>query len=121
MARNANNGMVNPPPVLPQDPSQTPGNIYYIHPSDGPTTVAITPVLSNSNYHAWAGSMRLALGSETEDSKALIMHGRDLSCFLYDARRSQSHGRGYSNGSSSSKKRVCTYCEDPTDNDDTKH
>ncbi|MCI95298.1 hypothetical protein A2U01_0116596, partial [Trifolium medium] len=60
MERNANNGVVNPPPVAPQDPSQTPGNIYYIHPYDGPSTVAITSVLSNSNYHAWVRSMRRA-------------------------------------------------------------
>jgi len=48
------------PPIL--DPSQQPGNVYYVHPSDGPSSVAITPVLNNFNYHSWVLTMRGALG-----------------------------------------------------------
>ncbi|MCI60210.1 receptor-like serine/threonine kinase, partial [Trifolium medium] len=56
MSRNA------PPP----DPSQIPGNVYYVHSSDGPSSVSVTPVLTHSNYHAWARSMRRALGAKNK-------------------------------------------------------
>ena len=59
----ANGGAV-AQPIL--DPSQQPGNVYYVHPSDGPSSVAITPVLNNSNYHSWARSMRRALGGKNK-------------------------------------------------------
>jgi len=49
------NGGVVIPPFL--NPSQQPGNVYYVHPSDGPSSVTATPVLNNSNYHSWARSM----------------------------------------------------------------
>ncbi|MCH79609.1 retrovirus-related Pol polyprotein from transposon TNT 1-94 [Trifolium medium] len=65
MARNAA-VPVQPPIQPPQDPSQTPGNVYYIHSSDGPSSVSITPVLTHSNYHAWARSMRRALGAKNK-------------------------------------------------------
>ncbi|GAU46782.1 hypothetical protein TSUD_351810 [Trifolium subterraneum] len=54
------------PYVPPPDPSQIPGNIYYVHSSDGPSSVAVTPVLTHSNYHAWARSMRRALGAKNK-------------------------------------------------------
>jgi len=38
------------PPIL--DPSQQLGNVYYVHASDRPSFVAITPVLNNFNYHS---------------------------------------------------------------------
>jgi hypothetical protein len=44
--------------------SNNPGNIHYVHSSDGPSSVAVTPVLNHSNYHAWARSMRRALGAK---------------------------------------------------------
>ena len=58
------NGGAGVAPVL--DPSQQPGNVYYVHLSDGPSSVAITPVLSHSNYHSWARSMRRALGGKNK-------------------------------------------------------
>ncbi|MCI67337.1 hypothetical protein A2U01_0088596, partial [Trifolium medium] len=58
MARNAATRVVAPPVQPPQDPSQIPGNMYHVHPSDGPASVSITRVLTHSNYHAWARSMR---------------------------------------------------------------
>jgi hypothetical protein len=72
MVRNAGNAAVNGgvlgggviPPIL--DPSQQPGNVYYVHASDGPSSVAITPVLNNSNYHSWARSLRRALGGKNK-------------------------------------------------------
>jgi len=46
------------PPIL--EPSQQPGKVYHIHQSNGPSSVAITPVLTNSNFHSWAHSMQRA-------------------------------------------------------------
>lgn len=44
------NIVVNGGGVVPSilDPSQQSGNVYYVHPSDGPSPVAITPVLNNA-------------------------------------------------------------------------
>jgi hypothetical protein len=54
-------GVSNPPPLDPQLDQTSP---YYVHPSDGPSSVSITPKLNGSNYHAWARSMKRALGSK---------------------------------------------------------
>jgi hypothetical protein len=54
------------PTAIPQDPSQTPGNVYHIHPSDGPSSVSVTPVLTHLNYHAWARLMRRAIGAKNK-------------------------------------------------------
>lgn len=48
------------------DPSQNPASHFFVHPSDGPGTVTVTPVLDGSNYHIWARSMRRALGSKNK-------------------------------------------------------
>jgi len=45
-------------------PAIDPLSPYYVHPSDGPTSVSITPVLTGSNYHSWARSMHRALGGK---------------------------------------------------------
>ncbi|GAU31823.1 hypothetical protein TSUD_58240 [Trifolium subterraneum] len=37
---------------------------YYVHSSDGPSSVTMKPVLNGSNYHSWARSMRRALGGK---------------------------------------------------------
>ncbi|MCI69618.1 receptor-like serine/threonine kinase, partial [Trifolium medium] len=37
---------------------------FYVHPSDGPSSVAVTLVLTGSNYHSWARSMRRTLGGK---------------------------------------------------------
>ena len=34
---------------------------YFVSPSDGPSTVTVTPLLNGSNYLSWAHSMRRAL------------------------------------------------------------
>jgi hypothetical protein len=39
-------------------------NPYFVHPSDGPSSVTVSPVLDGSNYHSWARSMRRALGGK---------------------------------------------------------
>lgn len=51
-------------PVPPIDPSMDQTSPFFVHPSDGPSSVTVTPVLSGSNYHTWARSMRRALGAK---------------------------------------------------------
>ncbi|PNX75535.1 hypothetical protein L195_g031472, partial [Trifolium pratense] len=46
MARGGHNNIVGgSTTVLVQDPSNNPGDVYYVHPSDGPTSVVVKPVL----------------------------------------------------------------------------
>ncbi|MCI45708.1 polynucleotidyl transferase ribonuclease H fold, partial [Trifolium medium] len=48
------------------EPSNNPSDIYYVHPSDGPSTVVVKLLLSYSNYQVWARSMRRALGGKNK-------------------------------------------------------
>jgi len=48
------------------DPSQNPSSPFYIHPSENPSSVLVSPVLSNGNYHSWCRSFRLALTSKNK-------------------------------------------------------
>ncbi|XP_020209076.1 uncharacterized protein LOC109794017 [Cajanus cajan] len=43
------------------DPSQDPTSHYYVHPSEGPSSVSVTPQLAAKNYHFWARMMQRAL------------------------------------------------------------
>ncbi|MCI65664.1 hypothetical protein A2U01_0086922, partial [Trifolium medium] len=36
--------------VLSSDPTNNPGDIYYVHSSDGPNSISVKPVLTHSNY-----------------------------------------------------------------------
>jgi hypothetical protein len=49
-------------PVL--DPTSDQSSPFFVHPSDGPSSVKVTPVLNGANYHAWSRSMRRALGAK---------------------------------------------------------
>ncbi|MCI71158.1 receptor-like serine/threonine kinase, partial [Trifolium medium] len=40
------------------DPALDQTSPYFIHPSDGPASVTVSPMLHGSNYHSWARSMR---------------------------------------------------------------
>jgi hypothetical protein len=51
-------------PAAPVDPSLDQSSPYYVHPSDGPSSVVVKPLLTGSNYHSWARSMRRALGGK---------------------------------------------------------
>ncbi|MCI87595.1 receptor-like serine/threonine kinase, partial [Trifolium medium] len=51
-------------PAAPVDPVLDQTSSFYVHPSDGPSSVAVTPVLTGSNYHSWVRSMRRALGGK---------------------------------------------------------
>ncbi|GAU45704.1 hypothetical protein TSUD_86800 [Trifolium subterraneum] len=46
------------------DQLQDPSSPYFVHPSDGPSSVTVKPLLTGSNYHAWARSMRRSLGGK---------------------------------------------------------
>jgi len=48
------------------DPSQQLGNVYYVHPSNGPSSIVITPVSNHSNYHVWARLMGKARGGKNK-------------------------------------------------------
>lgn len=39
---------------------------YYVHPSEGPSSVCISPKLNGSNYLAWSKSMQRALGAKNK-------------------------------------------------------
>ncbi|MCI10080.1 receptor-like serine/threonine kinase [Trifolium medium] len=52
-----------PPRVAPPPPAD-PSTPYFVHSSDGPSSVKVTPLLIGSNYHSWARSMRRALGAK---------------------------------------------------------
>ena len=50
----------------PQDPAQNPSSPFYIHPSESPSTVIVSPVLTGSNYHSWSRSFKMALISKNK-------------------------------------------------------
>lgn len=50
----------------PTDPTLNPSSPYYIHPSEGPNSVSITPVLNGTNYHSWSRAIRMALISKNK-------------------------------------------------------
>ncbi|GAU11490.1 hypothetical protein TSUD_344800 [Trifolium subterraneum] len=41
-------------------------SVFYVHPSEGPNSVTVTPSLNGSNYLAWSISMRRALGAKNK-------------------------------------------------------
>ncbi|XP_027348420.1 uncharacterized protein LOC113859976 [Abrus precatorius] len=43
------------------DPSLNPLGPYFIHPSDGPSSVSITLILDGTNYQSWSRAFRMAL------------------------------------------------------------
>jgi hypothetical protein len=42
-------------------------NPYYIHPSDCPSLVLVTPLLDANNYQTWSRSMRIALSCKHKE------------------------------------------------------
>ncbi|XP_020991964.1 uncharacterized protein LOC110278129 [Arachis duranensis] len=58
-----------PPPTMNKQPSnltQDTTNPYYIHPSENPTSVLVTPVLTGNNYHSWKRSFTMAIISKNK-------------------------------------------------------
>jgi hypothetical protein len=50
---------IHPPPI-------DSDSVFYVHPSEGPNSVTVTPQLNGSNYLAWSRSMRRALGAKNK-------------------------------------------------------
>ena len=48
------------------DPTLNPSSPYFIHPSEGPSSVSITPILDGTNYHSWSKAFRMALISKNK-------------------------------------------------------
>jgi len=49
-----------------QPPQVNTDSIFYVHPSEGPNTVTVTPLITSSNYLAWRRSMQRALGAKNK-------------------------------------------------------
>ena len=57
-----------PPRVAPvaQNQQANQDSVYFVHPSEGPNSVLVTPPLNGSNYLVWSRSMRRALGAKNK-------------------------------------------------------
>ncbi|CAJ2644691.1 unnamed protein product [Trifolium pratense] len=58
-----------PPRIAPVPAPIPPNNtdsFFYVHPSEGPNSVTVTPQLTGGNYLAWSRSMRRALGAKNK-------------------------------------------------------
>jgi len=74
-----------PPRAAPVIVQQTnTDSVYYVHPSEGPNSVTVTPLLTGSNYLAWSRSMKHALGAKNKfafvDGSIPIPPVDDLNC-----------------------------------------
>ncbi|XP_039682887.1 uncharacterized protein [Medicago truncatula] len=49
-----------------KDPSQDPRSPYFLHPSENPGAVLVSPSLNDNNYHNWSRAMRRALSSKNK-------------------------------------------------------
>jgi len=41
-------------------------SVFYVHPSEGPNSVLVTPLLDGTNYLAWSRSMIRAFGAKNK-------------------------------------------------------
>ncbi|XP_016164108.1 uncharacterized protein LOC107606575 [Arachis ipaensis] len=48
------------------DVTQSPSSPYYIHPSETPSTVLVSPPLTGDNYHQWSRAFSIALISKNK-------------------------------------------------------
>ncbi|XP_027360593.1 uncharacterized protein LOC113868845 [Abrus precatorius] len=48
------------------DPTMNPSSPFFIHPSEGPFSVSITPVLDGTNYQSWSRAIKMALISKNK-------------------------------------------------------
>jgi hypothetical protein len=55
-----------PPRIAPVIASTDVDSIFYVHPSEGPKSVVVSPKLDGSNYLAWSRSMQRALGAKNK-------------------------------------------------------
>ncbi|MCI93561.1 hypothetical protein A2U01_0114859, partial [Trifolium medium] len=55
-----------PPRVAPVTTSIDVDSVFYVHLSEGPISVVVTPKLVVSNYLAWSRAMQRALGAKNK-------------------------------------------------------
>ncbi|WVZ09015.1 hypothetical protein V8G54_022361, partial [Vigna mungo] len=48
------------------DPNQNPSRPFYIHPSESPSSVVVSPPLSANNFQSWSRSFQMALISKNK-------------------------------------------------------
>jgi len=53
-------------PLILQIPQVNIDLVFYIHPSEGPNSVTVTPLLTGSNYLSWSRSMQRSLGAKNK-------------------------------------------------------
>lgn len=55
--------------------------MFYLHPSENPTLILVTPLLNNLNYHSWSKNMARVLRSKRKwcliDGSITISEFRD--------------------------------------------
>ncbi|WVZ06071.1 hypothetical protein V8G54_019417 [Vigna mungo] len=61
-----NEGEDIPPPPPFVDPNQYPSSPFYIHPSESPSSVVVSPPLSVNNFQSWSCSFRTSLISKNK-------------------------------------------------------
>ena len=49
-----------------QNTQENTDSVFYVHPSEGPNSVIVTPLLTGSNYLAWSRFMQCALGAKNK-------------------------------------------------------
>jgi len=79
-----------PPRVTPVAQNQQANQdlVYFVHPSEDPNFVLVTPPLNGSNYLAWSRSMRHALGAKNKlsfiDGSLLVPDLLELNCSSWE-------------------------------------
>ncbi|XP_027368511.1 uncharacterized protein LOC113874490 [Abrus precatorius] len=48
------------------DPTMKPSSPFFIHPSEGPSSISITPILDGTNYQSWSRAIKMALISKNK-------------------------------------------------------
>jgi len=71
-----------------QNSQQKPDSVFYVHPSEVPNSVIVTPLLTGSNYLAWSRSMQRALGVKNKlvfiNGSVPIPNLEDLNCDAWE-------------------------------------
>ncbi|KAK2409531.1 putative mitochondrial protein [Trifolium repens] len=77
-----------PAPIIVPPPTNNADSIFYVHPSEGPSSLTVTPQFNGSNYLAWSRFMRRALGAKNKlsfiDGTLPIPDEHDLNCAAWE-------------------------------------
>lgn len=77
-----------PPHTQPQISNGDIDSIYYIHPSEGPNSVKLAPLLTGPNYLSWSRSMQRALGAKNKlafiDGSITVPDSTDLNSAAWE-------------------------------------